>query len=376
MSANIEALYTHPGSWVSAKGLIEVPYDLERNAARHASSAQARSEPTTAGAGSAAALPGPARPLTERANVYNAARERFTLPVGQARTIHIVNAMGVVLGDSIIGLSVLRWLRDAHPQLELRLYRAANSPDYVEHLYRLAAGIVGEVRHLPWPIDAIPAGEPIVDIGNIAYWPRFSTQPMVDFFCEAMGIDPAQVPASAKSNRWLAELVLPPLPEAWRGQPYVLFSPAASTPVRRIPRAVWHRWIDRLWDAYGLPVLGFVEMEHPHFVDLRAMTPDTSSFLMWVKHAQAMVTADSAAVHVAAGFDVPTTAIFTTIDPRLRVRDYPRCTPVDLAIEELRGMHSSDLPQHVALVERAWSHGKLNAMPLPTPIDTPAQYRR
>jgi hypothetical protein len=306
------------------------------------------------------------RALAGYPNVFNAAHTPFALPVSKAGTIHLVNAMGVVLGDSIIGLSVLHWLREAYPDLKLVLYRPAASPAYVEELYRLAAGLVGEIRHLPWPLDAIPPGEPVIDIGNIVYWPRFSTQPMIDLFCEAMGIDAARVPAVVKSNRWLTGLTLPALPAAWRAQPYVLFSPEASTPIRRIPPAVWHRWVDRLWDAYGLPVLGFTDLHHPRFVDIRALTPDTASFLMWIKHAQAMVTTDSAAVHAAAGFDVPTTAIFTTIDPNLRVRDYPRCTPVDLAIETLRGMHSSDLAEHVALVEHAWHQSDVvDAMPLP-----------
>jgi hypothetical protein len=374
VSANVEALYAHPGSWVSAEGLIEVPYDLERNEVRYASLASAAVTPAPAEATTAAACLRPAfpRPLAEHPHAFNAAHARFTLAVRDASTIHVVNAMGVVLGDSIIGLSVLRWLRSVHPHLEFVLYRPATSPEYVEHLYRLATGLVGTVRQLPWPIDAIPAGEPIVDIGNIAYWPRFSTEPMIDFFCEAMGIDPVQVPASAKANRWLTELALPALPDAWRERPYVLFSPAASTPIRRIPRAWWHAWVDRLWEAYGLPVLGFVEMDHPHFVDVRSLTPDTPSFLMWIKHARAMVSADSAAVHAAAGFDVPTTAIFTTIEPRLRVRDYPYCLPVHLDIEALRGLHSSELTEHVALVEQAWQAGDLAAMPLPTPLPTPS----
>jgi hypothetical protein len=373
VSLNVEALYAYPGSWVSAEGLIEVPYDLERNEAGYTSLASATVTPAPANAIDAAASlsPGLPRPLAGYPHVFNAAHARFTLPARDAGTIHVVNAMGVVLGDSLIGLSVLHWLRSAHPRLEFVLYRPATSPDYVEHLYRLAAGMVGTVRHLPWPIDAIPAGEPIVDIGNIAYWPRFSTEPMIDVFCEAMGVDPARIPASAKSNRWLAELALPALPDAWRERPYVLFSPAASTPVRRIPRAWWHAWVDRLWEAYGLPVLGFVDMDHPHFVDVRSLTPDTSSFLMWIKHARAMVSADSAAVHAAAGFDVPTTAIFTTIEPRLRVRDYLRCQAVHLDIDELRGLHSSELAQHIALVEQAWQASDLATMPLPLPVPIP-----
>ncbi|HTJ91884.1 MAG TPA: ADP-heptose--LPS heptosyltransferase [Pararobbsia sp.] len=345
------AVLTHQGSWITDARVIDLPYDIEMG---H------RPFPTAAPLA-----------LTTLPNVSSAARAPFESPAPHSRTIHLISAMGVVLGDAIIGLTALDWLRRKHPSLKLVLYRPASTPDYVEQLYRLAhsAGI-GEIRYLPWPVADIANDEPIIDIANIVFWPKFATTAMIDFFFDAIGIDPAQVPAEDKANRWLARLDLPAPPPPWAGRPYVLFSPDASTPIRRIPASTHTAWIDRLWDTYGLPVLGFGAIDHPRYVDIRAHSPNTAAFLSWIRGARALVTADSAAVHAAAGFDVPTTAIFTTIDPALRVRDYALCHTVDLRIDALKGLHSSDTPEHVALVERIWRDANLDEMPLPVLGDT------
>jgi hypothetical protein len=350
--AHRTAVLTHPGSWITDARLIDLPYDIETGA---------RPIPAT--------LP---QPLATLHNASSAAHGPFTLPARQIRIVHLIGAMGVVLGDAIIGLTALHWLRRAHPSLELAIYRPASAPDYVEQLYRLAKRDIGEIRQLPWPVASIARDERIVDIGNIVYWPSFATTPMIDFFLQAIGVDPDQVPSTAKANRWLAGLNLPALPAPWAERSYIVFSPDASTPIRRIPRSTHAAWIDRLWDAYGLPVLGFTPIDHPRYVNVQALSPDTATFLSWIRGARALVTADSAAVHAAAGFDVPTTAIFTTIDPALRVRDYTRCQPVDLRVDALKGLHSSDAPEHVALVEQAWRDARIDAMPLPVLNDTPA----
>ncbi|CAM2139534.1 ADP-heptose--LPS heptosyltransferase [Pararobbsia alpina] len=345
-----EAILAHRGSWVTDGRLIDLPYDIETGH-RPFPSATPRS-------------------LATLRNVSTAAHAPFTLPARQIHVVHLIGAMGVVLGDSIVGLTALHWLRRTHPPLELVLYRPASAPDYVEQLYRLAHTVrIGEIRQLPWPVASIAKDELVVDLGNIAYWPSFATMPMIDFFLRAIGVDPSLVPASDKANRWLTGLTLPKLPAPWADRPYVLFSPEASTPIRQIPASMHAAWIDRLWDAHGLPVLGFAPIDHPRYIDIRGLSPDTATFLSWIRGARALVTADSAAVHAAAGFDVPTTAVFTTIDPVLRVRDYPRCHAVDLRIRALQGMHTSDAPEHAALVEQAWRDADFDAMPVPAISD-------
>lgn len=341
-------ILSHRGSWVTQGKWIDHPYDIETGARPFPASAP--------------------RSLATLPNVATAAHAAFTLPAKQSRVVHLIGAMGVVLGDSIVGLTALHALRRMHPSLELTVYRPASAPDYVEQLYAIAAfSAFTALRRLPWSVTDIADDELIVDIGNFAYWPSFATTPMIDFFLRAIGVDPSFVPAADKANRWLATLNLPTLHSAWADRPYVLFSPDASTPIRRIPASLHHQWIDRLWETYRLPVVGFTAIDHPRYVNVAPLSPDTPTFLRWIRGASALVTADSAAVHAAAGFDVPTTAIFTTIDPALRVRDYAHCRAVDFRIDALNGMHSSDEPEHVALVEQAWRDADLDAMPLPVP---------
>ena len=68
-----------------------------------------------------------------------------------------------------------------------------------------------------------------------------------------------------------------------------------------------------------------------------------------------MIGTDSSAVHLAAGFNVPTLAGFASINPGLRVRDYPSCTAVDLRTPLTDGLHTSDDPDLLHEVDRCWN---------------------
>lgn len=338
---------THPGSLLAPDGRIVAPYDLEQRDAEIGEHLALASQP----------------------GILNAAAHAFELDYSQVEVVHVINGMGVTLGDSIIGLTALDALRQAHPQVRFVVYRPELAPSYVEQLYELAAGSVATIRTLPWPLDAIPRDEARIDIGNHLFWPGFMSLPMIDFFLGALGVQPASVPSAHKANRWLQTLALPPLPDAWRDRPYVLFCPTASTPVRSIAQPVRNALVSRLFERFGLPVLGFGAVDHPHYVDVSAFSSDTAHFLAWVRHARYMLTSDTAAVHIAAGFDVPTTAFFTTIAPELRVRDYPLCRPVTLELPELRNVQASEREQDMARLNAAYQlavRGELPFAPLPT----------
>lgn len=326
-----EAL-THPGSLLASDGCIVAPYDLEQRDAEI----------------------GEHVALASRAGILNAAAQPFELDYSKIAVAHVINGMGVTLGDSIIGLTALTAIRHAYPQARFVVYRPELSPPYVEQLYALATDKVAETRPLPWPLADIPADETRIDMGNHLFWPGFMSLPMIDFFLGALGVPPESVPSTSKANRWLQMLELPCLPEVWRGQPYVLFCPTASTPIRSIPQPVRTALVSRLFEHFGLPVLGFGPVEHPHYVDVTAISTSTANFLTWFRHARYVLTSDTAAVHIAAGFDVPTTAFFTTIAPELRVRDYPHCQPVTLNLPELRNVQASEREQDVARLNAAY----------------------
>ena len=266
-------------------------------------------------------------------------------------------------------MNVLAWLKSCHPALRIHLYRTRHAPAAVERLYALAGDVVAQVHALPRPLSQLPAQ--VVDLSDFLYWPRFSSEPMVDFFLRGLGIDRSAVPASALANRWLSGVPLPALPKPWsQASPgYVLFCDRASTALRSVPSAHAAAMVDRIWQRYGLPVLGFHPIAHPRYHDVSCHSPDLDHFMAWVRQARAVVGIDSSAIHLAAGFDVPTLAIFASIDPALRVRDYPHCRAVDARTPMLDGLHQSDDPAVLREVARVWS-GLVRRDDLPWPALT------
>lgn len=334
---------TFPGSLFSPDGRLVASYDLEAG------------DDSLEGYRAAAHQPG----------IFNADIERFRIDYRTASDVHVVNGMGVTLGDSIIGLTAMSAVKHAFPDVKFTLYRPRRAPPFVEELYGLAGPLLSARITLPFPLSEFPDDATVIDIGNHLFWPDFAALPMIDFFLGALGVDASSVPSSQKANRWLAGTSLPALPARWRDAPYVLFCPSASTPVRSIPQHVRADLVDRLVQRYDLPVLGFGPVDHARYVDVQSAAISTAHFLALIRCARCVLTCDTAAVHAAAGFDVPTTAFFTTIEPALRVRDYPACRAVELPLPQLRGIHASNQARDIALIERAYGDLMRDTFPLP-----------
>ncbi|HDR9039067.1 TPA: ADP-heptose--LPS heptosyltransferase [Burkholderia vietnamiensis] len=342
-----DAALVYPGTLLARDGTLVAPYDLE-----HGSEWAAEYLPAAPALG-----------------LLHAAQRPFRLDYARTADVHVINGMGVALGDSVIGLSALAALRARHPQLRFTVYRPARAPRYVDALYALAADVVAVPRTLPCAADALPAHTRCIDLGNHLYWPAFAREPMIDFFLAALGTDPAAVPAADKRNRWLAKLPLPALPPAWR-RPYVLFCPTASTAVRSVPPALRAAFVDMLAQRYRMPVAGFGPVAHPAYVDVSRDAADTAHFIAWIAGASMLLAPDTAALHIADGFDVPTLGCFTTIAPELRVRDYPHCVPVAVNVPaELHGLHRSERPDDLAAVEAAYRAIDWTALSWPSARD-------
>ncbi|MFC0228713.1 glycosyltransferase family 9 protein [Serratia aquatilis] len=335
-----EVLY-HQGSLLTRDGLIVASWDLEQQDS----------------------FSGEYFSLAGHRGILNASASPFHIDYHSEQTVHVINGMGVTLGDSIIGLTAIEALRELNPASRFFIYRPGRAPSYVDQLYHLAAGLVAEMRWLPWRAEDIPRQELCIDAGNQLFWPDFTTMPMIDFFLQALGAKPAQIPAAAKANRWMQKLCLPALPEPWQDRKYVLFCPTASTPLRSIPASAYVPLVNALWERFACPVLGFGAVEHPHYVNIQPLSASTGDFLAWVKHAHYVLTSDTAAVHIAAGYDVPTTAFFTSIAPELRVRDYPLCQTVYFAIPELINVQASARKQDLEQVEQAFNSLILKKLP-------------
>ena len=190
---------------------------------------------------------------------------------------------------------------------------------------------------------------------------------MFDFFARAFGADPGTLPPDARRNAWLQQLELPDLPPQWLDVAYSLFVPLSSSPLREIPIGAQTKLVAMMASTYGLPVLGCAAVEAPGYVNVAEHSRYTEQFLGWIRHARVLVTTDTAALHAAAGFDIPTLAGFVSIDPALRAAGYPFCTPLDLRRPALRGIHHSEDPALIVQAHAAWQEALLRKLPWPAP---------
>lgn len=252
--------------------------------------------------------------------------------------VNFINGMGVTLGDSIVGLSVCHYLKQRYRGLAINIVRPAVLSPAVEAVYdaAVAVGIVDSLTQMPWPLERCQDFDINIDMGNQLFRADFQRFEMHDYFFLHAGIAPDDVPAEYKSNRWLALNTVDNTTA-----PYVLFCPGASTPLRAIP-ARWHaQIIHELQRRYALPVKGFSPQAMPDYEDISRQTVTSAAFINAIRHARFVYTADSSALHIAAAFNVPTRAIFTSIDPALRTLYYPRTESVWTGDSVLLGHHAT-----------------------------------
>ncbi|HHH3584244.1 TPA: hypothetical protein ACPZD3_004754, partial [Enterobacter hormaechei subsp. xiangfangensis] len=82
--------------------------------------------------------------------------------------------------------------------------------------------------------------------------------------------------------------------------------------------------------------------DHPNFFNISNISSDTLSFAGIIKHACFLYTCDSSALHLGAGFNIPTRCIFTTVKPELRSLYYTKCESIYIGNNHTAGVHCSE----------------------------------
>lgn len=305
-----------PGSWIDGKGFITCSYDKTKvnNSIEDL------------------------KPLRNEF-VKNYALNKFELDIKKTDKLCIINGMGVTLGDSIVGLSCLYTLKKIKPSLKITIIRPKETPSMVESVYKYFLGITHDsILSMPRKLDTIKA-DTIIDLGDQIFRNRFNEVEMHDYFYESLGMGFVQN-VDLKSNEFLKEMRLEkPFLKHSR---YVLFSPYASTPVRSIPSDFHGKLIKKIYSERKIPVLGFSKIEAPNYEYIGDHIKTTKDFIQIIAHSDFLLTVDSSAMHIAAGYDVPTRAIFSTIEPKLRSIYYKNCEAIYIGKSDLSNIHESE----------------------------------
>ncbi|MCB8874973.1 glycosyltransferase family 9 protein [Acidisoma silvae] len=261
----------------------------------------------------------------------------------------VLNGFGISLGDGIIGLQALSVAR-ATGAIQGRVVLGRTEPSakpLLPQLYERATDLA-EI----WPMDLAPRDGQVIDIRDFAHDPAFARISMIDFFLAKLGINPHAISSDEKRNRWLAPRMAP-LPDMGLPTGYVLLCPKASIALRDMPPEA------HLALQLGLAARGFgpvVTQGEPVEGAIAApFCPSIEALAALVAGARAVVSTDTAILHLADAYSVPCLALMTTHRPEWRVRDYPYCLPYRLPVtgvpesaEFVRG------PEDLAAVRAAW----------------------
>lgn len=319
-----EVLLTYTGSLLKESRDIVAPYDLEQS------------------------------PVLEKIQILkmpyilNRAENAFSIDYKNISHITVINGMGVTLGDSIIGIDALNVLKKIRPDIHITLIRPHRCSPYVEEIYQLAEpSIIDKVHYMPYPLSHINPKQLNIDAGNQLFWHDFNHMEMHDFFLHILGVSPQDIENKDKSNQWLSHVFPAENPKG-----YVLFCPDSSTPLRAIPARFHQTIIERLYDRFHLPVLGFSDAKHPHYQ--KVICRNTPDFIAMIKHANYVYTCDSSAVHIAAGYGIPTTCILTSILPQYRTLYYSNCNSIYLGNNKTEKLHETHNKAILDSVEHAY----------------------
>ncbi|MBJ2078328.1 glycosyltransferase family 9 protein [Serratia ureilytica] len=288
--------------------------------------------------------------------VLNSALRNFTIDYRLTRDLTIINGMGVTLGDSIIGISALEAIKKINDQIRIRVIRPKNCAKYVNDIYYEAKEIISKIEYMPFSLQDISPNDTNVDIGNQVYWKDFNELEMHDFFMKTIGLDYNSIDEDWKRNTWLKRAI----PQNKKSK-YILFCPYASTKLRSIPEKHHDKIVTMLYEKFRLPVYGFGISNHSKYFNVTSMCKSTRQYIEMIANSSYLYTCDSSALHVAAGYNIPTFCIFTSIQPELRSKYYNNCTSVYIGSEKVNGMHESNNPTLIQYIEKKFESYYENA---------------
>jgi hypothetical protein len=241
------------------------------------------------------------------------------------------------------------------------LFRLPGLRPMVQAVYEAAADLA-EVRELPWADETTARlfqgsadFRATIDMRDFAFDPAFRGVPMIDYFLRHLGLAPEAVPPASRRNAWLAPRVQP-IPPVIAPRGYTLICPQSAMALRDMPREVHDFLLACLLEATAAAIVtqGEPSCMHPRVLHA-PQAASLAELCGLVAAAERIISTDTAMVHLADAFSVPTLAFFTTHRPEWRVRDYPFCTAVHLpaaglppALEFARG------PADLEAARAAW----------------------
>lgn len=320
----------------------------------------------------------PASAGTGLADQLNAiAQRRPAHRQGLPLRVALINGVGTMLGDTLVGTSALeiacRVLAECGVEKpEVHAIQAWNTRPGTEDIMARCPAVTRTQAH-SIPLDQLREFDAHWDFSHLLKMEGYDTRPLIDFYLNQFGIDPAIVNPAAK----LPALRLPTgiaaeakalLDERRAGRKVVLVQGAASTPLRSMPDRFLVALIEKMASETDACLLltqplpeGLSAHARARIVHLEEWCRgSTDRYFSLVVSVNAIISVDTVAIHAAMAAGLPGVAIFTTLPPELRLAYAPALT--GLLIPDARnlatwGQHKTDdrWPQQQGAYDAAWA---------------------
>ena len=225
--------------------------------------------------------------------------------------LHVVGGFSQGMGDAVMGVGLLDYLQQRYG-LRIQVFLAQQMPGFVYEVYELALarGMINAIQRLPCALDVVqgnPTTTAVVDLSDL-FGHVFRDGPVIDLYARALGLDPALVPENFKRPGWLKPSLTAPAAE-----PYCLCVSQSKEAFKSIPAAVLPDAIHVFNQAQNTPVYGFdAGITSRIYRNVQAQSADATALIQLIANAQHVYTVDTAALHIAAGCGVATTALVVT----------------------------------------------------------------
>lgn len=252
---------------------------------------------------------------------------------GNALNLAVMGGLGAGLGDSIVGLETMRNMlailaEQGLAKLSINVFIRQRDYRRLRSLYSRFE-FINSVKTLPIPMDQFKEYHGYWDVAPHFNTSRFDVMPMQDFYLETLGVAPDEIESNKKEpkgmdiNQGAKKSVKFRLSSV--GRPVLLFHPKSTTMLRDMPRGYMLQLLDCVLAAtnYSVITLSDIDYVHPRFFNLSRYSQTFDDYCAFIASADAIISVDTSIYHIAAGYRIPTLAIFSTIPPDLRGRYYP-----------------------------------------------------
>ncbi|MEJ5226425.1 methyltransferase domain-containing protein [Thermodesulfovibrio sp.] len=241
------------------------------------------------------------------------------------------------IGDALCMTPALREIKKKYPDMTLNVTISGRARPVLEGL-----PYIDNLLPMPVSFKEVSRADYIVKVIEMVNTPQFDNLSLVDYYLWKLYIYKAEkeTPDVIVDQTVLSEMkeAFEKIREASGGKKVLLFHYLASSVHRTLPPRLLKEIEDLIWDEY-VPVICSLPEEDItvetaldaygiRAANLSVFMKDIRYLIASVALSDAVITADTATLHIAAGLEKPTVLVAGPIDAELRAGNYPTVIPV------------------------------------------------